>query len=223
MNPGEAVATLPNVAGIIYVTAFVPDVGESLNDLAGQSGLPPWLDPHPEQGYVDVRDPAQIFYSDVDPESAAEYAARVVHQGLSATFTPVGAAAWRDVPSSHILCELDAVISPRWPRTHGCTDPSCSSRAVAPLTLRASTKRTYRDHPAYSVRFLTVRSTVPSRPSPRSQQGSVTLRLGEVLVFEELHECIQRGVGGDVTLAKEMEPHVQRPFECLREMSLAEA
>lgn len=108
----EAVATLPNVTGIIYVAAFVPDVGESLAVLAGQHGQPSWLDPHPEQGYADVDNPAQVFYSDVDSQTAAEYTAEVVHQSLSSTITPTTAAAWRDVASAYVLCELDAVIPP---------------------------------------------------------------------------------------------------------------
>ena len=71
------------------------DIGERL--LAANPGkTPPWWDVHEQEGYVDVRDPEEVFYNDCPPHIAAWASARLEHQspGLVASAAPCGCLAW---------------------------------------------------------------------------------------------------------------------------------
>jgi pimeloyl-ACP methyl ester carboxylesterase len=108
----EAACGLENVAGVIYVTAFVLDIGQAATVLAADGGIPEWWDMHPEEGYVDARRAEEIFYGDLPPEHAADYAARLTHQSLASGAQPLSDAAWKYVPSSYVVCDLDAGLPP---------------------------------------------------------------------------------------------------------------
>jgi pimeloyl-ACP methyl ester carboxylesterase len=75
-------------------------------DVAGSDGPPSWWDVRPEQGFMDALRPEEVFYNDVDPATAAEYSGRLNHQSLDVGH-PLTDAAWRHVPTSYVLCELD--------------------------------------------------------------------------------------------------------------------
>lgn len=105
----EAVAGLPNVRRLVYLAACVPDVGESVVNLAGDQWPPVW-DVHENQGYVDIRDPLATLYQDADPPVAEAAAARLRHQSLASLTQPARRAGWRDIASSYLICERDATF-----------------------------------------------------------------------------------------------------------------
>ncbi|RAY15577.1 alpha/beta hydrolase [Actinomadura craniellae] len=103
----EAAGDLPGVRRLVYLAAFQLDEGESLLGVVG--GTPPdWWDVH--DGHVDVRRPEEIFYGDVDPDTAAASVARLAHQSLPALSQPLTKVAWKSIPSTYVVCEKDAAI-----------------------------------------------------------------------------------------------------------------
>lgn len=108
----QALCGLDNVIGVIYIAAWVLDVGQSAADLAGEQGLPDWWDIHPDGGYMDALRPTEVLYNDVDPDQARGYASRLSHQSLDAAAHALEDAVWKYVPTSYILCERDAALAP---------------------------------------------------------------------------------------------------------------
>jgi pimeloyl-ACP methyl ester carboxylesterase len=116
----------PNVKALVYIDAFVPDVGQRLVDLSGGSCLDPntafnaVLEPG---GVVDVylRVAAngtypgfnQCFANGVSPEKAADVLAAVQRPAaLSQLFEPSGPPAWKNIPSWSLIGTADLVIPP---------------------------------------------------------------------------------------------------------------
>jgi pimeloyl-ACP methyl ester carboxylesterase len=105
----EGAAGAPNVAGLVYLCAFMLDVGESLlGTLQGQ--IPPWIAVDEAAGTSIPTTPLEVFYNDCSEEDAAAAAARLKPQSLAAFTSEQTAAAWRDVPSMYIVCERDNAI-----------------------------------------------------------------------------------------------------------------
>lgn len=104
----------PNVAGLVFVTAFAPDAGESVSSLleAG-GGPPPPLQPTPD-GFV-FFDPAvfpQAFAQDLPADRGAFLAASQIPTAGACFGTPITQAAWRTKPSAYVLATEDRVIPP---------------------------------------------------------------------------------------------------------------
>lgn len=57
-------------------------------------------------------DPRNQFYNDLDDETAARYVDSLVHHAMPAFLTPLTYEAYRDVPTSYLLCEHDKAIRP---------------------------------------------------------------------------------------------------------------
>src|SRR5436309_6897804 len=106
----EAVAGVSNVVGLVYLSGFQLDIGESLMSAVGGSA-PGWWDVHRAEGYVDALRPFEVFYADVRPHTARGAVARLGHQSLAAFEQRLTAAAWRTIPSTYVVCERDAAIS----------------------------------------------------------------------------------------------------------------
>ncbi|XVV08498.1 alpha/beta fold hydrolase [Actinoplanes sp. CA-131856] len=107
------------VKGLVYVSAFAPETGESALELTGKfpgSTLGDAVVPKPLTGggvelSIETAKFAQQFAGDVDPAVAALMAATqrpVAEAGLTAGL--VGAPAWRSVPSWHIWGGADKNI-----------------------------------------------------------------------------------------------------------------
>jgi pimeloyl-ACP methyl ester carboxylesterase len=104
-----------NVAGLVYVSAFAPDAGESLASI-GQSAPP-----NPESGIMPpVRgllwyDMAK-YYKDFCPDLPAAQADFMAHSqtpiGLAAITTPLTSIAWKTKPTWYIVSTQDRMIPP---------------------------------------------------------------------------------------------------------------
>ncbi|MEO7053891.1 MAG: alpha/beta hydrolase [Rhizomicrobium sp.] len=106
--------TDPKVAGLVYITAFAPDQGESVGKLIANpppgAPVPPILPP--EDGFLrlDREKFAQAFAADVKPELAAFMAASQVPWGLDALNGEVSVPAWKSKPSWYLVATDDQMI-----------------------------------------------------------------------------------------------------------------
>jgi pimeloyl-ACP methyl ester carboxylesterase len=108
----QALCGLDNVVGVVYIAAWVLDVGQSVADIAGDHGVPDWWEVHPDGGYIDALRPTEIFYNDLDPELARAFALKLTHQSLDSAAHALDDAVWKYVPTSYILCKQDAGLAP---------------------------------------------------------------------------------------------------------------
>ncbi|MWA01594.1 alpha/beta fold hydrolase [Actinomadura sp. LD22] len=112
----EAAGANPSVATLIYLTAFLLDVGESCVDrvLPGPVSPDATLLPGGEGGYLRVPEAAahHLLYGDCPPEEAKRAAARLTPEHVSAVSAPVTQAAWRTIPSTYVTCTRDQALTP---------------------------------------------------------------------------------------------------------------
>ncbi|WP_433278317.1 alpha/beta fold hydrolase [Pseudonocardia xinjiangensis] len=111
----QALAGLSNVRRIVYLAAFLLDEGDSLLSSAGGTPPPFWVI-HEQDGdaqtYITANDPAAIFYRDVDPAVAEQAVADLGYMSYLATTQPLTEVAWKEIPSTYILCESDDAVPP---------------------------------------------------------------------------------------------------------------
>ena len=116
----ETGASADNVAGLVFVSAFAPDVGETLNELGAKfpgTALGPALvsSALPDGGtdlYVRRDQFAKVFAPDVPPAAANLAAAEQRPVNAAAFDEKPTAAAWKTLPSWHIYGSQDQAISP---------------------------------------------------------------------------------------------------------------
>jgi pimeloyl-ACP methyl ester carboxylesterase len=110
-----------NVAGLVYVAAFAPDAGESVNTLLGtfpQDGpQPPILPPVDGFLFLDREKFAASFAADVPAQDAAFMADSQVPWGVDALGGAVTQPAWRSKPSWYLIATEDRMIPPPAQRT----------------------------------------------------------------------------------------------------------
>jgi pimeloyl-ACP methyl ester carboxylesterase len=106
----------PKVAGLVYITAFAPDRGESvatlIKDPPPGAPVPPILPP--QDGYL-LLDRAKFpasFAADVDAEKAAFMADSQVPWGVSALSGTISEPAWKNKPSWYLVVTEDKMIPP---------------------------------------------------------------------------------------------------------------
>lgn len=133
----------PNVAGLVYVAAFVPDAGESLLKLV-ESGPP---NPHngilpPDNGYIwyDMTKFHSGFCADLSKEKAAFMADSQIPVFAGVFGETISEAAWKTHPSWYIVASDDHVI----PADAG---KFMAKRAGAKLTEVKSSHVVYISHP----------------------------------------------------------------------------
>jgi pimeloyl-ACP methyl ester carboxylesterase len=106
-----------SVAGLVYITAFAPDQGESVNTLiAGfptDGPQPPILPPQDGFLFLDREKFADSFAADVPTPEAAFMADSQVPWGLEALNGTVGDPAWRSKPSWYLIATDDRMIPPQ--------------------------------------------------------------------------------------------------------------
>src|ERR1700744_895220 len=106
--------TDPKVAGLVYITAFAPDAGESVGkmiaDPAPGAPVPPILPPVDGFLTLDQDKFAASFAADVEPELADFMAKSQVPWGLDALNGEVTTPAWKVKPSWYLVATDDHMI-----------------------------------------------------------------------------------------------------------------
>lgn len=106
----------PKVAGLVYITAFAPDKGESvatlIKDPPPGAPVPPILPPQDGFLFLDQKAFPASFAGDVDPEKAAFMADSQVPWGLEALNGAISEPAWRTKPSWYLVVTADKMIPP---------------------------------------------------------------------------------------------------------------
>jgi len=104
----------PNVVGLVYITAFAPDKGESVSSLIKDpppgAPVPPILPPQDGYLFLDKAKFPASFAADVDPERAAFMAASQVPWGVEALSGTINEPAWKTKPSWYLLVTEDKMI-----------------------------------------------------------------------------------------------------------------
>ncbi len=135
----------PNVAALVYIAAFVPDKGESVNTLIEafpkDGPQPPILPPQDGFLFLDREKFHDSFAADVDAELAAFMADSQVPWGLDALGGTISEAAWASKPSWYLITTEDRMIPPQAQR-------EMSGRAGATVEEAAASHSVYVSQPA---------------------------------------------------------------------------
>jgi len=106
----------PKVAGLVYIAAFAPDKGESVNELIKNpppgAPVPPILPPRNGFLFLDQAKFHASFAADVDDEKAAFMADAQVPWGVEALKGAVTQPAWKAKPSWYLVATEDKMIPP---------------------------------------------------------------------------------------------------------------
>jgi pimeloyl-ACP methyl ester carboxylesterase len=106
----------PKVVGLVYITAFAPDKGESVSTLIQDpppdAPVPPILPPQDGFLFLDKTKFADSFAADVDAEKAAFMADSQVPWGGAALNGTIGQPAWKTKPSWYLIATDDKMIPP---------------------------------------------------------------------------------------------------------------
>jgi pimeloyl-ACP methyl ester carboxylesterase len=110
----------PKVAGLVYVAAYVPDIGKSANDMSAPYGLTP--------GHKSIRVDSQHFASMSEEgilncfaEGLPKSERRLVFAVQGQTYGPMfdeklTHAAWKSKPSWHVIASNDHTLAPAMER-----------------------------------------------------------------------------------------------------------
>jgi pimeloyl-ACP methyl ester carboxylesterase len=111
----------PAVAALVYIAAFAPDKGESVQSLIQNSPpgapVPPILPPQDGFLFLDRTKFAASFAADVKPETAAFMADSQVPWAVDALSGVVTNPAWRTKPSWYLVSTEDRMIPPEAQRS----------------------------------------------------------------------------------------------------------
>jgi pimeloyl-ACP methyl ester carboxylesterase len=106
----------PKVAGLVYITAFAPDKGESvatlIKDPPPGAPVPPILPPQDGYLFLDRAKFPASFAADVDAEKAAFMADSQVPWGVEALGGKISEPAWKTKPSWYLIVTDDKMIPP---------------------------------------------------------------------------------------------------------------
>jgi pimeloyl-ACP methyl ester carboxylesterase len=127
--------THPQVEHLVYLSAFALDTGESVmqNELTGGDDIELGNALQFDGAVVNVEPErvVEFFYHDCTPEVAAAAAARLRPMSIAAMAGPAREAAWRDKPSTYVVCTDDRAIPVALQR-------SCAARTGAVVELATS-------------------------------------------------------------------------------------
>jgi pimeloyl-ACP methyl ester carboxylesterase len=108
--------THPKVAGLVYITAFAPDKGESVASLIKDpppgAPVPPILPPQEGYLFLDRAKFPASFAADVAPEEASFMADSQVPWGVEALGGRITEPAWKAKPSWYLVVTEDKMIPP---------------------------------------------------------------------------------------------------------------
>ncbi|KAK1148112.1 hypothetical protein N8T08_010751 [Aspergillus melleus] len=95
------------VVRLVFISAFIPDVGQSLIGAFG--GTPPdWYIRDEENRTVSASDPFTLFFHDVP--DGQEWAKTLRPHAWATKNSPATSAAYLQIPASYLLCEEDRAI-----------------------------------------------------------------------------------------------------------------
>ena len=108
--------TDPQVVGLVYIAAFAPDTGESVNTLIANpppgAPVPPILPPQEGYLFLDKAKFPASFAADVDEAKAAFMADSQVPWGVEALSGTISEPAWKTKPSWYLVATDDKMIPP---------------------------------------------------------------------------------------------------------------
>jgi pimeloyl-ACP methyl ester carboxylesterase len=108
--------TDPQVVGLVYLCAFAPDTGESVNTLIANpppgAPVPPILPPQEGFLFLDKAKFPASFAGDVDAAKAAFMADSQVPWGVEALGGMISEPAWKTKPSWYLVTTDDKMIPP---------------------------------------------------------------------------------------------------------------
>ena len=106
----------PKVAALVYIAAFAPDRGESVNTLIANpppgAPVPPILPPQDGFLFLDRSKFQASFAADVEGSAAKFMADSQVPWGLDALSGAITQPAWRSKPSWYLVATNDRMIPP---------------------------------------------------------------------------------------------------------------
>ena len=106
----------PKVAGLVYITAFAPEKGESVASLIKDpppgAPVPPILPPQDGYLFLDKAKFPASFAADVDAEKAAFMADSQLPWGVEALSGTISEPAWKAKPSWYLVVPEDRMIPP---------------------------------------------------------------------------------------------------------------
>jgi pimeloyl-ACP methyl ester carboxylesterase len=140
-----------NVAALVYIAAFAPDKGESVNTLIADpprgAPVPPILPPRDGFLFLDREKFPASFAGDLPPAQAAFMADAQVPWGVEALGGSITEPAWRMKPSWYMVTTDDRMIPPPAQR-------SMSDRAGSTVTEVAGSHAIYVSQPAAVAAFI---------------------------------------------------------------------
>jgi pimeloyl-ACP methyl ester carboxylesterase len=136
--------THPQVSALVYITAFAPDAGESVQTLIADpppgAPVPPILPPRNGFLALDKDKFHDSFAGDLKPDLAEFMADSQVPWGLEALAGTVTNPAWRSKPSWYLIATDDRMIPPPAQR-------SMSERAGSTVVESPGSHSVYLSHP----------------------------------------------------------------------------
>jgi len=140
-----------HVAGLVYITAFAPDKGESVSTLIADpppgAPVPPILPPVDGFLFLDRAKFAESFAADLPAADAAFMADSQVPWGVEALNGTISDPAWRSKPSWYLIATDDRMIPPPAQR-------AMSGRAGSTVTERAGSHSIYISQPHATVELI---------------------------------------------------------------------
>jgi pimeloyl-ACP methyl ester carboxylesterase len=104
----EAAAGVGSVRHLLFVSSYLPEVGQSLSSFGGEAPAP-FLDIDPTSGTFTVRPDAlaETFLQDCDQEIQRAALDKMTRQSLAVLGQPVQSAAWHHIASTYLVCAKD--------------------------------------------------------------------------------------------------------------------
>lgn len=141
----------PKVAGLVYITAFAPDKGESVDSLIKNpppgAPVPPILPPQDGYLFLDHAKFRASFAADVSEDKAQFMADSQVPWGVAALAGAISEPAWKHKPSWYLVATEDKMIPPPAQR-------QMATRAGATITEAAGSHAIYVSKPDAVAAFI---------------------------------------------------------------------
>ncbi len=116
----DAASGHENAKHLVYVTSVMPERGESLASLGGSREPGPWMDPRPEDGTMGIKAELapEAFMQDCDEAAISGALRRLTRQPLAVFGQAPRGVAWREKPSTYVVCAEDRATPPEAQREY---------------------------------------------------------------------------------------------------------